>query len=114
MHSLSSIVAVTLKAGPKTRIDAVLRQDAEQPSHALYLKPGAQWSVATGLWFVWSLAKKDKENRACQEAHSHAHIIQFDGLAYLFIFWDKMCGLHLTYFKSEIQTEGLFLDASEA
>lgn len=25
-----------------------------------------------------------------------------------------MCGLHLTYFKSEIQTEGLFLDASEA
>lgn len=70
--------------------------------------------MATGLWFVWSLAKKDKENRACQEAHSHAHIIQFDGLAYLFIFWDKMCGLHLTYFKSEIQTEGLFLDASEA
>lgn len=35
---------------------------------------------------MWSLAKKDKENRACQEAHSHAHIIQFDGLAYLFIF----------------------------
>lgn len=57
---------------------------------------------------MWSLAKKDKENRACQEAHSHAHIIQFDGIAYLFIFWDKMCGLHLTYFKIR-NSEGGFI-----
>lgn len=42
-------------------MDAVLRRDAEPPSHGLYLKTGALWSVATGLWFVWSLRMSDKE-----------------------------------------------------
>lgn len=68
---------------------------------------------------MWSLAKRTKKiEHAKKLTHmltlsSLMGLLIFDGLAYLFIFWDKMCGLHLTYFKSEIQTEGLFLDASE-
>lgn len=80
--------------------DGVLRQDAERPSHALYLKPGALWSVATGLWFVWSLAIWNKENRTHREAHSHPHI---SGSMDLGLFGEEMCGLRLTYFESQIK-----------
>lgn len=71
--------------------------------------PSGQRPQACGLCGHWL-----KRTKKIEHAKKLTHIIQFDGLAYLFIFWDKMCGLHLTYFKSEIQTEGLFLDASEA
>lgn len=47
-----------LEAGPRTDIDAVLRQDAECPSHALYLKPCGQWPQACGLYGHWLYGTK--------------------------------------------------------
>lgn len=51
-HCHSKALNKWLEAGRSTDIDSVLRQDVQWPSHALYLKRSAWWSVATGLRFV--------------------------------------------------------------
>lgn len=87
-------------ASPRPNIvEAVLRWDAEQPSHEFYLKMGAFWSVATGLWRVRSPTLKKGQKKKKNATQHEAYIFWFtEPVSPLFFYllwsWDKH--LHFT------------------